>query len=178
MNRRQRCIMLLAAALSPMAAHAEREDPRIAAEIEATLMRLSDMGALDAVQPQQPLTIERKARVRYELGAVVGLQPGVEEPPIVAITPGGQAERMGLRVGDRILSINDVNLASSDEPGAEFARAVSQAGGRISLRLRRGERVLEIAGQAEAILVPGFRLKIDRPLPVRLGSETLAPIDQ
>ena len=155
---------------------AEPADPRIAAEIEATLLRLSDMGALDEVQPNNPVTVSREARVRYELGAVIGLQPGVEEPPVVAITPGGHAERMGLKVGDRIITLNGLRLADSVNPGGDFARLVNQSQGRVELQLRRDGRLMQIEGTAEAILVPGFSVTIRRPVTLRQpGSASPSP---
>lgn len=159
-----RLVGMVMACLLSTGVSAEPEDPRITAEIEATLLRLSDMGALDDVQPQSSLTIEREARVRFELGAVIGLQPGVEEPPIVAITPGGHAERMGLKVGDLIIMLNGLRLAESENPGQDFARLVNQAQGRVDLQLRRDGRLMQVEGNAEAILVPGFSLTIRRPV--------------
>lgn len=156
--------MALSAALACPVLHAADPDPRIAKEIEETLMRLADMGALDTVDPSRPLVIKQEARMRYELGAVVGVQRGEDESPVLAITPGGHAERMGLQVGDHVISINGVVLARSEDPGSDFARAISRSEGRVALVVRRGEETLALARVAEAVEVPGFRIEITQPL--------------
>jgi len=142
---------------------AQQPDPRIADEIEEALLRLADMGVLQGGDGR-PLVIERQPRVRYELGAVVGIEDGLDALPVVAITPGGHAERMGLKVGDRIVSINGIVMARSADPGADFAQSVSRAQGKVALTIRRDDREILINGIAEAIEVPGFRLSISQPL--------------
>jgi predicted metalloprotease with PDZ domain len=155
--------LLLALAWSP-ASVAIDPDPRIAEHIEDTLIRLSDMGALERPGVPRRLLIEREAQVRYQLGAVVGIEPGKQEMPVLAITPGGHAEQMGLQLGDRILTINGVQLAQSSDLGADFVLAVSRYKGRLELHVRRGEQELKLQGQAEAIMVPGYRLLIYPPV--------------
>nr|WP_282452912.1 PDZ domain-containing protein [Lysobacter sp. CAU 1642] len=154
------CLAALVAVGPSMAAESEVER-QVADEVEAALLRLAESGAL--AETGRSLSIEREPRVRYELGAVVEIDTASGEAPIVAITPGGSAERMGLRVGDRILAINDLDLTRSEDPGADFARSTARAQGRLRLVVRRGERRLELAGSAERVLVPGFRLRIEQP---------------
>lgn len=158
-------LLVSASALCGTAARAA--DARIEQEVEETLLRLLDMGALEAASPGRPIVIRREARMRYELGAIVarpiaGEASGLE---ILALTPRGQAERMGLQVGDLILEINGLDLSHSDDPGGAMARALMRARGRLRVLLSRGGRQLQVEGQAEAIEVPGFRLQIDRPAP-------------
>lgn len=146
---------------------ARANDPRIEQEIEETLLRLLDLGALEASAPGRPIVIEREARMRYELGAIVarpraGDNGGLE---VLALTPRGQAERMGLHVGDLILQINGLDLSRSDDPGSAMARALLRSRGRMRVELLRGTRQMQIEGQAEVMEVPGFRLRIDRPAP-------------
>ena len=156
--------MLLPWLLVAAPAAAAEPDPRIAEEIETALLRLAEMGALDALENGRPLTVEREPRVRYELGAVVEIGPELRHADVVAITPGGSAAAMGLVVGDRILAINGVSLAGQADPGAAFAKAVMQSGGRFTLDVRRRGRALQLTGSAEPVLVPGFRLRIEQPL--------------
>lgn len=149
------------------AALARANDPRIEQEIEETLLRLLDMGALEASAPGRPIVIEREARMRYELGAIVARPRGEGGGglEVLALTPRGQAERMGLHVGDRILEINGEDLSRSADPGKAMARALLRSRGNMHVELLRGTRRMRIEGSAEAIEVPGFRLRIDRPLP-------------
>lgn len=152
------------ATLFVQAAAAHEPDPRIAKEIEATLMRLVDMGALDEVDLSRPLVVKQEARMRYELGAVVRVERGMKESPVLAITPGGYAERMGLKVGDLVQAVNGVVLSSSEDPGREFASAISRSAGQLTIQVLRGERTLELAAQVQAIEVPGFKIEISQPM--------------
>lgn len=161
---RRRFALLLPWLLLAGAATAAEPDPRIAEEIETALLRLAELGALDALESGRPLTVEREPRVRYELGAVVEIGPELRHADVVAITPGGSAAAMGLAVGDRILAINGVSLAGQADPGAAFAQAVMHSGGRFTLDVRRRGRALQLSGSAEPVLVPGFRLRIEQPL--------------
>jgi C-terminal processing protease CtpA/Prc len=159
--------LLCALPFASRAGEARANDPRIEQEIEETLLRLLDMGALEASAPGRPIVIEREARMRYELGAIVARPRGGDGSglEVLALTPRGQAERMGLHVGDRILEINGEDLARSEDPGKTMARALMRSRGSMHVELLRGTRRMQIEGAAEAIEVPGFRLKIDRPLP-------------
>jgi len=155
---------MILCALVPVAALAVEPDPRIAPEIDDALTRLSDMGALQATGPSGRVVVEREAMVRYQLGAVVGIEPGADEMPVLAITPGGDAERMGLQLGDRLIEVNGVRLAHSSDLGRDFVLAVSRRRGKLDVRVRRGATELHLQGTAEAVLVPGYRLVIDVPV--------------
>ena len=161
-----RAILMLVAGgllLAGRSVMAETEtEARLADEIEATLLRLSESGALGAAQGRR-LEVEREARVRYELGAVVDIDLDAGSVTIVAITPGGSAEKMALRVGDRIIAVNGLDLAKSADLGGDFALQAARAQGELLLTVRRGPREFEVRGRAEQVLVPGFRLRVDLP---------------
>ncbi|MBI4414471.1 MAG: PDZ domain-containing protein, partial [candidate division NC10 bacterium] len=74
-----------------------------------------------------------------------GLSAG-EGVAITAVDPGTEAERAGLRQGDRILEVNRKPVASA----AEVREALTEAGrgGAILLLVRRGERTLFAALKA------------------------------
>lgn len=163
MNRVAGVLLAGGLLLAGPAASADADaDERIADEIEATLLRLSESGALRAHQGKS-LQLKREAQVRYELGAVVDIDLDVGSVVIVAITPGGSAEKMALRVGDQITAINGLDLAKSADLGRDFALQAAKAGGELTLTVRRGMREFEVRGRAEQVLVPGFRLRIDLP---------------
>jgi predicted metalloprotease with PDZ domain len=151
---------LLLAATAPRA-DADTE-ARVAEEIEATLLRLIESGLLRE-HSGKTLDVKREARVRYELGAVVDIDADADSATVVAITPGGSAERMALQVGDRIIAINGLNLAKSDDLGGDFALQAARAQGELLLTVRRDSREFEVRGRAEQVLLPGFRLRIDLP---------------
>lgn len=151
--------LLLAAA--PVLAESGVE-ARLADEIEATLLRLSESGVLGAA-PGLSLEVEREPRIRYELGAVVDIDAPSSSVTIVAITPGGSAEKMALQVGDRIIAVNGLDLAKSADLGGDFALQAARAKGELMLTVRRGLREFEVRGRAQPVLVPGFRLRVDLP---------------
>ena len=161
--------LLLACLGVPMAAADSDAEARIADEIEATLLRLSEQGALKANRGNT-LSLEREAKVRYELGAVVDIDLQASTVTIVAITPGGSAERMALQVGDRILAVNGLDLARSSDLGTDFAMHAARAKGELQLTVRRGTREFEVSGQADQVLVPGFRLRVELPRLPETGS--------
>lgn len=151
------------ALLKPCPVHAD-DVQLIEDEFEETLLRLMDMGAFDHWPRNRPLVIKRPSRVRYELGAVIGISSKDPTYPIVAITPDGRADRMGLRLGDKVRKVNGVVLADSKDPSQDLSAAVSRDAGVVRLEVTRDGELLSFTGAAEAIEVPAYQLRIDRPL--------------
>jgi len=153
----------LAVALAiALPAAAAGPDPRIAAELESTLVRLSEMGALTDAGGQA-LVIDQPARLRYELGTVVDTRADPSGLPVLAVTPGGAAAALGLKVGDRLLEVNGQALTSMSDPGPALLAAVEGHKGMLQVQLRREGGVLELAGRAETVYVPGFQLAVQGP---------------
>lgn len=106
-------------------------------------------------------TISRPAQVRYELGAVVDVrQADAAGPRVVAITPGGAAERIGLRPGDRLLRVNGVKLANATDLAVRLPAAVAKDGGRLEIAGTRGGQALALSGEADAMGIPAYKLVI------------------
>lgn len=62
--------------------------------------------------------------------------------PVLAVTPGGSAERMGIAVGDRVLAINGRVLTGVDAPARTLDDALHASNGRAQvLILRNGSRI-------------------------------------
>jgi C-terminal processing protease CtpA/Prc len=150
--------------MPPPAAASDDAEALIVQEIEETLLRLNDLGVLGEV-PRGGIEVGQSGRVRYELGAVINISTDPHGSPVVALTPGGTAERLGIQVGDRVLAINDVALAESGNPATDIALAINREDGLLRLKLLRDGHELLVDGEAEAIMVPGFRLRIERPVP-------------
>jgi predicted metalloprotease with PDZ domain len=157
----RRLLFAAALLLAQPSMASDEVDPRIAEAIEQAVIRLSESGALDSMQ-NDTTTVSQSEKVRFELGAVVELDSGLGEAPILAITPGGSAEAMGLQIGDRIISINGLTLATSPDPGQAFAEVVNGNNGEIAVRVRRGDQLIERTGRSRPIHVPGFRITIRR----------------
>lgn len=96
-----------------------------------------------------------KAPAPFLLGAVVDVRtPHPGGLPVLAVTPGGPADRMGLQVGDRIVSMNDHPLAGAAEPAAAFSRALHAGAGRLRLQALRNGQELTLSGKAETRIFP------------------------
>lgn len=146
-------LSLCALALAPSAARAD--DAVIAREIDAALLRLADRDALE------PGSIRRPARTHYELGAVLDVRvPDPRGLPVLAITPHGAAERIGLRRGDRLLRINGVAIAAAQRPAVAMKQALAAENGRARLDVRRVNRAIALAGTADRIVLPAYALSI------------------
>lgn len=99
-------------------------------------------------QPAPPAT--QAPRDAFELGAVVDVRrPQAEGLRVMAVTPGGAADRLGLRAGDRLLSLNGQALAGVDAPREALARALQAGDGRLQVRVRRDGEELDLAGTAD-----------------------------
>jgi regulator of sigma E protease len=71
-----------------------------------------------------------------------GVLKASQEPRVGGVTPGLPAARSGIRSGDRVLSV-DGQAVDTWEALAE--RILSSGGRPVTLRLRRGEEILEVA---------------------------------
>lgn len=148
--------------LTPLA-QASEIDPRVAAEVEAALVRLYEVGALDGTDPETPLLLESQPRTRYELGAVVDVASSESGLPVMAVTPGSVAERIGLQTGDRLLRLNQVALTGALDPAGSFVAAVEASAGSFDLAVARDGREIQLSGMAEPTEVPGYRLQVIAP---------------
>ncbi len=145
--------LALGLALIPPAAGAD--DAALAREIDAALLRLADGDALEHG------SIRRPARTHYELGAVVDVRaPDPRGLPVLAVTPRGAAERIGLRRGDRLLRVNGVAIASAARPATALSQAVSAADGQLRLDVRRDNRTTALTGNADKIALPAYTLSL------------------
>ena len=90
----------------------------------------------------------------WDLGAVLDPRAaGGEGLPVLAVTPGGAGERIGLRRGDRVLAVNGRPLRGS-APAGDLERAISDSEGKITLSIMREGRELEVSGRLQADLRP------------------------
>lgn len=80
----------------------------------------------------------------YDLGIVA--KPADNGLRVLAITPGGAAERVGLRVGDQVTSVNGGAL-NRDNPVLALQQAVDASSGKARFELVREGTVLTLEGQ-------------------------------
>lgn len=90
------------------------------------------------------------AMLQTSLGIVADGRDGAGAGVLVrAVTPGGVAEWLGVRAGDRLVSVNGQALGNAGAPHAAIDRVLAGADGGISLELvRDGERVA-LAGHVD-----------------------------
>lgn len=132
------------------------------AGIESVLQ--SEAGRSSVGNSTSTHTISRPAQVRYELGAVVDVRRADPAgPPVVAITPGGAAERIGLRPGDRLVRVNGVALANAANLATGLPAAVARGNGQLEIAATRGGEALALAGEADVIGLPAYKLVLGAP---------------
>lgn len=143
---------------------------RVQDALQSTLVRLVDAGE---VSPDDlaTLRLESPASRLPVFGAVVDTRLRAENErdgfPVVAVTPGGSADALGLRVGDRVLDVNDETLlglgvdAGGHVVAAQRLRAAMRDGTEtLTLRVRRGGDVVTLQGAVRMVELPAYRLEL------------------
>ncbi len=112
----------------------------------------------DAAQPAGSLAADAlqagasSSTARHELGAVVDVrQANRNGIAVLAITPGGAADRMGLRVGDRLLAINGRRLDGTQKPSSTLEGALQENGGALQVEATRNGKPLALSGRADVV---------------------------
>lgn len=147
--------LVFALSLAAAASAQDGAQQRLREEMRDVLSRLAASGALDGA----PLEVEAPPGQVLTLGLVLDAAPG-RGPQVLAVTPGGNAERLGLRTGDRLLAVNGQSLLGG---GAEAVRSqvlASGAGATTRFDLERGGAKLTLSGVMKTLDVPGFRLQV------------------
>lgn len=107
-------------------------------------------GAPASTSPSDPLMAmpAMSASAHSGLGIVAdGRRAGEEGVLVVAVSPDSAGERMGVRVGDRLLAVNGRRLAGALAPNALIAEALAERS-EIRLELERNGETLSLAGDA------------------------------
>lgn len=100
-------------------------------------------------------------QVVFGLGGFLGIQSNAMTLEVSQVTPGSGADKGGMTVGDRILSIDGKLLQNFEQLRKELAK--SPAGGRVNIEVRRYKR--EIV-EDRMTVVP-----VDVMLPIILGEQ-------
>jgi hypothetical protein len=110
----------------------------------ASLAFTAHAGPATAMQlPATPPMLLMAQSGIQDFGAVIDIRRvGAEGAVVLAVTPGGDAEGMGLRPGDRIVSINGQAIPAGSAPAAAMESALASGDGRLRLEVvRDGARV-------------------------------------
>lgn len=155
--------------VSTVAAHANATvaglpvEQRLREELNVVMMDLIQSGAFGNTAPQQiTIDIDSPPQKVSNLGLLVDSKGGAGDGlHVLAVTPGGNAERMGLRAGDVLLALNGTQLSSAD--GAATLRNTVDTlpdGGRLDFNVRRDGRATTIGGAATSMYLPAMHLSV------------------
>lgn len=97
--------------------------------------------------PRGEAVADSAATHAYELGAVVDVRRasplGLR---VMAVTPGGAADRVGLRAGDMLQSVNGHRLDGDGRPAPALAQALQAGGGALQVQALRAGQPLSLSG--------------------------------
>lgn len=138
-------------------------EQRLREELSVVMMDLIQSGAFGATSPQQiALDVEAPAQKVSNLGLLVDSKAGAGDGlHVLAVTPGGNAERIGLRAGDVLVALNGNSLAAND--GAATLRKTVDTlpdGGKLDFNLRRGGKTEALSGSAASMYLPAMHLSV------------------
>lgn len=158
-TRRLLSLALLLSCAVPAAAQ-QADSAQLQRDVESALLALGDRDALGT--SDAPLTVAAPAQVRYELGAVV-VPRADGAPAVMAVTPGGAAERLHLKPGDRLVSVNGRRLANVADPVATLQAAIAAGGGVLRVDALRGGKAVSAKGQADVVAIPAYQIIVGAP---------------
>ncbi|MEO8459182.1 MAG: PDZ domain-containing protein [Dokdonella sp.] len=156
-----------------IAANAEQ---RVREELRGMMLDMVSTGTFAGVAPENVnLQIDEPAQQVDNLGLLVDSSSARADANaglrVLATTPGGAAERMGLRAGDVLVAVNGNSLASSDV-GADGSNRGSAAeglrrelaglanGDTLHFSVHRSGSALEVSGPVARTFLPAMRLRI------------------
>jgi len=138
-------------------------EQRLREELSVVMMDLIQSGAFGATSPQQiALNVDAPAQKVSNLGLLVDSKANAGDGlHVLAVTPGGNAERIGLRAGDVLVALNGSSLASSD--GAAMLRKTVETlpdGGKLDFNVRRDGKPQQLSGAAASMYLPAMHLSV------------------
>jgi hypothetical protein len=173
----------IATSIAGAGAHAQASaavsvEQRVRAELRAVMTDLIESGAFGAGSPQGiSLDVAAPAERVSNLGLLLDSgHGGADGLPVLGVTPGSAAERMGLRAGDRLLALNDVALTGPDA-AASLRRTVDGLpdGSPLRFDLRRDGRPGHASGALASVYLPPMRLVVGDGVASASAAQGAAP---
>lgn len=96
----------------------------------------------DRVQRLKGDLVDR-LRLRPRIGVLLGGEDSAERRSIVGVTPGSGAAKAGIRTGDVLLAINDVEIPANDASRVRDALSGVEPGETVRVRVERDGQELE-----------------------------------
>ena len=145
-------LLILMSLLSPLAAVADTDVEKqvdLVHEVRKALM-------VAQTDPQQNLIIEEPARSFYHFGAVLD-----KSFTVITITPGSDAQRAGVKAGDKLMAVNGRTFNNDD-----IARVLAymndlQDGDTISVQVKRGADHMAFSSTVKRQTLPAWRLQLN-----------------
>lgn len=166
---------------SPVASAADgAAEQRLRDELRVLVASMVRDGAFgDGNARDIALTIEVPTQRVADLGLLVdSAAPSRDGLRVLAVTPGGSAQRMGLRGGDLLLALNGIALSGS-KAAAMLRGAVDSLpnGAALSFELRRDGHPRTINGSLSVVELPPMQLRIGDGAAVAADAEPPAPTE-
>jgi hypothetical protein len=97
-----------------------------------------------------PAAAQAQSAPAHELGAVIDTRHShARGPEVLAVTPGGAAQAMGLLPGDRVQSINGISLRDEGNLAARLDHALGVQGQTVRLDVLRDGEPLSFSGMLQ-----------------------------
>jgi hypothetical protein len=139
-------------------------EQRVREELRAVLTDLVASGAFGDQPPQQiSLDVDAPAQRVSNLGLLVDSAHGHPDGlHVVGVTPGGGAERIGLRAGDVVVALNGRQLLNNADAATELRRTVDDLpnGSALAFDVSRDGRTLAMSGALASVELPAMHLTI------------------
>jgi hypothetical protein len=138
-------------------------EQRLREELSVVMMDLIQSGAFGATSPQQiAINVDAPAQKVSNLGLLVDSKANATDGlHVLAVTPGGNAERIGLRAGDVLVALNGTPLSAAD--GASTLRNTVDAlpdGGKLDFNVQRDGKAQQLSGAAATMYLPAMHLSV------------------
>lgn len=165
-------------------------EQRLREELRALMTDLVENGAFgDRPSRDISLAVDAPAQRVNDLGLLVDSRRDSRDGlHVLAVTPGGSAERMGLRGGDVLVALNGQSLAG--EGAAATLRGSVDAlpnGSALVFDVQRDGRALKVDGKLSSVELPPMRLTIgsasttvaaDPPMPAPVQADGCGRISE
>lgn len=153
----------------------EASSAQLREELRLALLRLIESGQFAGTAPQDiAFTLDAPAQRVTNLGLLVDSanpERAAHGLPVLGVTPGSSAQRIGVHAGDIVAAINGESLAGlgADAAGraaaAQRLRAVIDAlpdNAPLKFSLERGGRSLALEGRLSSVSLPPIHLRVGR----------------
>lgn len=139
-------------------------EQRLREELRALMSELVESGAFGDRSPREiSLAVDSPAQRVSNLGLLVdSARDHRDGLHVLGVTPGGGAERMGLRAGDVVVAVNGTRLGGSGNVTATLRQTVDGLpnGSPLAFEVKRDGHSQTFSGTLSSIELPAMRLTI------------------